>query len=126
METPLDAASLINPWLSLVALVLPLIVAWVTKGGASSTVKGWVLALLSGLTALTNELVEVLSTNYEFSTRELLNNLLLVFATAVVAYKGGLVSEVAIKISNRTADSGVGTPVRPRLRDPETGRYIAG
>lgn len=125
MENPLDAAALINPWLSLIALVLPLVVAYITNGGASSTVKGWTLAALSGLTALINELIEVFSNSYEFSTREVLNNLLLVFATAVVAYKGGLVKEPAIKIANNSADKGIGTPVRPRLADPQTGKRIA-
>lgn len=115
--------NLINPWLSLVALVLPIIVGAVTNGGASSTVKGWTLAVLSGVTALVAEFSEVLGDGLNFSSREVANNLLLVFVTAVVAYKGGLVREVATKVSNATADKGIGTPVRPLLRDPQTGRF---
>jgi hypothetical protein len=116
-------ANLINPWLSLIALALPILVGAITNGGASSTVKGWTLAALSGLTALVAEMTEVINAGVDFSTKEVLNNLLLVFVTAVVAYKGGLVRELATKVSNSTADKGIGTPVRPMLRDPQTGRF---
>lgn len=112
----------INPWLALIALFLPLVVAAVTNGGASATVKGWVLAVLSGLTALIAQVLDTGLGNAK-DWREVANNLLLVFVTAVVGYKGGLVRAPATRISNSTADKGIGTPVRPLLRDPQTGRF---
>jgi len=97
---------LINPWLSLLGLVLPLIVAAVTKSTASSSVKGWTLAALSGVAAVIAELLETGFVGFDW--RELLNNLLLIFASAVIAYKGGLVKAPAKNIADRTPNTGVG------------------
>lgn len=98
----------INPWLSLLGLVLPLIVALVTKSNASSAVKGWTLAVLSGVGALLAELVQ---RGLDFNSADwkmVANNLLLIFASSVIAYKGGLVKQPAQSIATETANTGLG------------------
>lgn len=109
----------INPWLALLGLLLPLVVARVTRSTASSTVKGWTLAALSGVGAVIAELAE---SGLDFTSadwREVLNNLALIFGSSVLAYKGGLVKAPAQSIALKTASSGIGQ------RRDEHGRFAA-
>lgn len=99
---------MLNPWLALLGLVLPLIVAAVTKSDASSTVKGWTLAALSGVGAVVTAIVEGGLDLSGLDFPEMLNNLLLIFASSVVAYKGGLVKDAARKVQSKTVGKGIG------------------
>ncbi len=117
----MDLMGLLNLYLPLVAAVLPIVVAAVTKSKASSSVKGWTLAVLSGLAALVAEVMEryVLG-GVSFSWQEVFNNLLLTFATAVILYKGGIVKAPTLAVAQATANSGIGGKAKRRSRRAPT------
>ena len=95
----------VNLWLSLLGLVLPLLVGYATTLHASPTVKGWVLAILSGVSAVVAEIARA-GDNLQWS--RIGANLLLIFASSVVAYKGGIVKKPAQQIQLSTPNTGVG------------------
>lgn len=103
-----------NYIVSLIALVLPVLVAFVTKQNAPSWVKGWTLAVLSVVTGVVTEAVQhgVDGFNWQVS----IQNSILSFLTAHIAYKSGIVQPVAQKVAGETPRTGLDAPKKRKSK----------
>lgn len=101
------------PWLSLlVSVVLPAVVALVTKRYADSGLKAIVLAALAAVTGLCTEWIAALNTGTAFDWNSVLNFWVTSFLVAVAAHYG-LLKPVGLSgtnglVSLRTARAGIG------------------
>jgi small basic protein len=92
--------------LALVGLLLPVLVALLTKVNAPSEVKALVLALLS---TVASAVAEALASGLDdFSWSRFFSGVVLAFVAGHVAYKSSLVKPAAAAVAAKTPDAGLG------------------
>lgn len=89
METlPVFTPNLLGLLQILVVVVLPLVVAFVTKRSLSPQVKGSVLALLAGVSSVLVSWAAAVTSNVVFDWRTVVLNAVVVWALAVATHVG--------------------------------------
>lgn len=109
------------PWATyVVAVLLPVLVALVTKKGAASSWGAWLLAFFAALTAVITEAIRNADAGYSYNSAALL---FITTFTVAVASHYGFWKAISVTgddgaIRSATPDFGLGTPPLPAEIEP--------